>query len=231
MLKARADLALVAVLLAAQVTVGYALLDRRAQGHTLTPPPTREVALASALGDGEFFFRNGLLKLLNLGVTGGKLVPMKELDYDDLTGWFYLLDSLDPRSFVVPYLASYWYGFTPKTEDSRYVIDYLLARAAFDAKEGWRWRVQAMFFAKHRLGDLELALAIAEDLAASDDPEAPYWVEHMPAFMLESLGETEAALILLMSIMESKPEMSDDERFALQIAIDRLIEEPSGETQ
>lgn len=229
MLRTRGDLALVAALLAAQVTVGFGLLDRRAQERTLAPPPTREVALASALGDGEFFFRTGLLKLINLGVTGGELVPMKELDYGDLTGWFYLLDSLDPRSVTVPSLAAYWYGFTPKTADSRYIIDYLLSRAEFDAHDGWRWRVQAMFFAKHRLGDLELALAIAQDLAARDDPEAPYWVEHMPAFMLEGLGENEAALILLVSIMESKPEMSGDERFALQIAIDRLTEEPSGE--
>lgn len=231
MVRSRGDLALVTVLLAAQVLVGYGLLDQRAQHRTLTPPPSHDVALAGALGDGEFFFRNGLMKLINLGVTGGELVPMKELDYGDLTGWFYLLDSFDPRSVGVPYLAAYWYGFTPITSDSRYIIDYLLARAAFDAHDGWRWRVQAMFFAKHRLGDLELALAIAEDLAARDDPEAPYWVKHLPAFMLESLGEHETALILLMSIMESKPDMSDDERFALQVAIDRLTEETSGETK
>ena len=231
MTPARANLAFLAFVLVAQVLVGFGLLDRRASQPALTPPPTREVAVASALGDGEFFFRNGALKMLNIGVGGGELVPMRDLDYADLTGWFSLLDSLDPRSLVVPYLAAYWYGFTPNTADARYIITYLLERAAQDEAYGWRWRVQAMFLAKHRLGDLRLALAIAEDLASRDDPQAPYWVKHMPAFMMESLGEREAALILLTGIMESKPDMSDDERDALNRAIERLNEEASGETR
>ena len=225
------NLAFLALVLAAQVLVGLGLLDTRARQAALEPPPSHGVALASTLGDGEFFFRKGVLKLMNVGVSGGELVPMKDLDYAALTGWFHLLDRFDPRSLAVPYLAAYWYGFTPNVTDSRYIIDYLLARAEFDTKEGWRWRVQAMFFAKHRLGDLELALEIAEDLAGRDGPEAPYWVEHMPAFMLEGLGEREAALILLVGIMESKPDMSDDERDALTRAIDRLTEEPFGETK
>jgi len=225
------NLAFLAVVLTAQVLVGYGLLDRRASQMVLTPPPSHEVALASALGDGEFFFRKGVLELTNIGVTGGTLVPMKELDYADLTGWFSLLDTFDPRSMAVPYLAAYWYGFTPNRPDSRYVIDYLLARAEIDPLQGWRWRVQAMFFAKHRLGDLDLALEIAENLAARDDPEAPFWVKHMPAFMLEGMGEREAALILLAGIMESKPDMADDERQILIDAIERLTEETSGETK
>ena len=199
------------------------------------PPEGVNIAPGGAIGSDiviEVIEQRCGTALAQFGVTGGELVPMRELDYGDLTGWFSLLDSFDPRSLTVPYLAAYWYGFTPNTPDARYIIDYLLSRATFDAKHGWRWRVQAMYLAKHRLGDLELALSIAEDLAARDDPEAPYWVEHMPAFMLEGLGEREAALILLMSIMESTPDMSDDERDALNRAIERLNdEEPSGETR
>ena len=231
MTQARGNLAFLAFVLAAQVLVGYGLLDRRAASEALAPPPSHDVALASALGDGEFFFRKGVLMLANIGVSGGVLVPMKELDYADLTGWFSLLDSFDARSMAVPYLASYWYGFTPNTADSRHVIDYLLARAAIDPQEGWRWRVQAMFLAKHRLEDLDLALAIAQDLAGRDDPRAPFWVAHMPAFILNDMGESEAALILLGGIMESKPDMTDDERAILSEAIERLNQEMSGETQ
>ena len=230
MLRARGDLLVLVLLLACQIAVGAGLLDRRARNVVIAPAPSQEAGLAGALGDGQFLFRHGVLKLLNVGVTGGELVPMKELDYELLTGWMYLLDSLDPRSLIVPYLAAYWYGFTPDTEDSRAIIDYLLARAEIDPAHGWRWRVQALYFAKHRLGDLDLALAIAEDLAARDDPAAPYWVEHMPAFVLEEMGEREAALILLVGIMESEPNLSDDERDALTRAIERLRAEPIEET-
>lgn len=227
----RRDVLLVVLALSCQLLVGAWLLDHRARAAVLAPPPTEAGALASALGDGEFFFRNGVLKLLNMGVTGGDLVPMKELDYRDLTAWFGLLDRLDARSIVVPYLASYWYGHTPSRPDSRYVIDYLLERAEIDPKHGWHWRVVAMHLADHRLQDQALALAIAEESAALDDPEAPYWVEHMPAFLLEGLGEREAALILLVGILETKPDLSDEERDALARAIDRLEADTSGETQ
>lgn len=227
----RRDALLLALLLAGQLMIGAWLLDHRAQARVLPPPPTLEGAFASALGDGEFFFRNGVLKILNVGVTGGELVPMKELDYGDLSGWFLLLDRLDSRSIIVPYLASYWYGFTPNRPDARYVIDYLLERAAIDPLHGWEWRVVAMYLAQHRLQDLALALEIAEESAALEDPEAPYWVAHMPAFLMEGLGEREAALILLVSILETKPDLSAEERDALTRAIVRLQEDTSGEMQ
>lgn len=227
----RRDLLLLALPLACQVLVGAWLLDHRAQASVLPPPPSEAGALASALGDREFFFRNGVLKVLNVGVTGGDLVPIRELDYGTLAAWFRLLDRLDSRSIIVPYLASYWYGHTPNRPDSRHVIDYLLERAAIDPSHGWHWRVVAMYLADHRLQDQALALAIAEETAARDDPEAPYWVVHMPAFVLEGLGEREAALILLVGILESKPDLSDEERDALARAIDRLESDTFGETQ
>ena len=53
----------------------------------------------------------------------------------------------------------------------------------------------------------------------------------MPAFILNDMGDSEAALILLGGIMESKPDMADDERAILSEAIERLNQEMSGETQ
>lgn len=219
----------VVVMLAAQLAVGGALLERQAMTTVLPPAPTVDGARASALGDGEFFFRNGVLKLLNVGVTGGDLVPLRELDYAALAGWMRLLDRLDARSNIVPYLAAYWYGYTPNKPDSRHIVGYLLERAEVDASHGWQWRVMAMHLAKHRLEDDALALEIAQDLAARDDPAAPYWTAHMPAFVLEGMGEREAALILLVGILETKPDLSDDERDALLRAIDRLTDDTSGD--
>jgi len=229
MTRHRGDALLLALPLAAQALVGVWLMERQAMAEVLPPPPTEAGAVASALGDGEFFFRNGVLKVLNVGVAGGELVPLKDLDYGELAAWFLLLDKLDARSTIVPYLAAYWYGHTPNRPDSRYIVDYLLERAEIDARHGWHWRVVAMYLARHKLQDLDLALGIAEDLAARDDPEAPYWVAHMPAFVLERMDEREAALILLVGILETKPDLSDEERDALLRAIDRLNNDTSGE--
>jgi len=209
-------------LFAGQIYVGSLLLDKREQASTVISPPSYEAALAISLGDREFFFRNGALHLINLGVSGGRAVPLKDLDYEALEAWFHLLDAFDSRSNLVPVIAGYWFGFTQNTADVRHVIDYLLARAEIDEETGWRWRMQAMYLAKHRMGDLDLALEIATDAAERDDPNAPFFMAQMPAFVLEDLGEEEAALILLLAIQEANPDLPDDEARFLQIAIDRL---------
>lgn len=214
--------AVLVILLAGQVAAASIMLPMRTHGPAITPAPSYRVALASALGDGEFFFRNGVMKLMNAGVTGGDVVPLRNFDYAALTSWFYLLDRLDIRSMTVPILAAYWYGFTPKTEDSRYIIDYLLSRAAQDPEHAWQWRTQAVYFARHRLHDLPLALSIAKALAADPNPNAPFWTKQMPAFVMLQMGDRQAALILLRSQLDNTPDLNADERAFLKKSIDRL---------
>ena len=216
------DTLLLVAIFSAQVLVASTMLEFRERSEPIAVPPGFETGLAVSLGDGEFFFRSSALHLINAGVSGGQVVPLKDLDFARLQDWFFLLDRFDARSNLVPVLAGYWFGFTQHRPDARYVVDYLLARAENDPEQGWRWRLQAIYLAKHRIEDLELALEIAEATAAIDDPNAPFFLKQMPAFVLEDMGEAEAALILLQSIMATHPDLPDDEARFLQIAIDRM---------
>lgn len=216
------DMLLLVALFSAQVLVATTMLEQREQTEPIAVPPGYETGLAVSLGDGEFFFRSSALHLINAGVSGGQAIPLKNLDFARLQDWFFLLDRFDSRSNLVPVLAGYWFGFTQHRPDARYIVDYLLARAEIDPEQGWRWRLQAIYLAKHRIGDLDLAFEIAQSSAAIDDPNAPFFLKQMPAFVLEDMGEEEAALILLQSIMATHPELPDDEARFLQIAIDRI---------
>ena len=216
------EVLLLIVLICAQVLVATTWLEQRKLTEPIAPPPSYETGLAVSLGDGEFFFRSSALHLINAGVSGGQAIPLKNLDFERLQAWFFLLDRFDPRSNLVPVLAGYWFGFTQYRPDARFIVDYLLARAENDPDDAWRWRLQAIFLAKHRIGDLDLALEIAEFTAALDDPNAPFFLKQMPAFVLEDMGDQEAALILLQSIMATHPDLPDDEARFLQIAIDRM---------
>lgn len=216
------DTLLLVAIFAAQVLVASTMLEYRERTEPITIPPSYETGLAVSLGDGEFFFRSSAMHLTNAGVSGGQTIPLKDLDFARLQEWFFLLDRFDSRSNLIPVLAGYWFGFTQYRPDARYIIDYLLARAENDPEQAWRWRLQAIYLAKHRVEDLDLALEIAEATAATDDPNAPFFLKQMPAFVLEDMGEEEAALILLKTIMATHPDLPDDEARFLQIAIDRM---------
>ena len=56
--------------------------------------------------------------------------------------------------------------------------------------------------AKHRLQDMSLALAYA-DAIASRATRAPHWARQMRIFLLEDMGEKEAATILLGGLLAS----------------------------
>ena len=62
----------------------------------------------------------------------------------------------------------------------------------------------AVFIAKHRLKDLDLALELARDLRIqASGPGVPPLVRQMELFVLEDIGDIESAKILLGSFLES----------------------------
>ena len=68
----------------------------------------------------------------------------------------------------------------------------------------WRWLAHAAIVAKHRLDDPRLALAYANAIATeANDASVPSWARQMHIFLLEDLGEREAAKILLGGLLAS----------------------------
>jgi hypothetical protein len=210
-----------AVLLAAQLCFWY-------QTHNVLPDmavvedvPGKAAVDALSLGDTQFYFRVLVLELQNMGDTYGRFTPLFKYDYDKLTQWFYLLDSLDNRSDLLPTLASYYYSQTQHHEDVRYLVDYLYHYAADRPEQKWWWLVQASYLAGHRLNDQDLALRVAEPLTRAH--AIPVWAQQMPAFIHEQRGEYKDALVIMENILKDVDHIPPNELKFMRYFIEERI--------
>lgn len=156
----------------------------------LVPPvPSRVFISTLSFGDKEFLFRVLATRLQNSGDVFAGFVSLKNYDYSRIYQWLKLLDYLNDKSNFTPALASYYYSQTPKSEDVRYIVNYLDERAATNNEGQWWWLIQAIYIAKNQLYDINLALDLAHKVSKTTDQNAPFWVKQMPAFIAEQAGD------------------------------------------
>jgi hypothetical protein len=168
------------------------------------------VARASALGrptavswfrvisDGEPI---GLAQMLVLYLQAfdnqpGISVPFRDLDYGAVEQWLSTALELDPVSQYPVMLAAQVYAQVPDERKQRQMLDFMHREFLRDPEKRWRWLAHAAIIAKHRLKDMPLALQYAEDITRHAK-SALGWARQMRIFILEDMGETEAAAVLL----------------------------------
>lgn len=173
----------------------------RAAWENVPYPPSKNGIVMAALGDQQLAYRVLGMMLQNFGEIGGRSTKFEDYNYENLGKWFFLADSLDPKSNFVPLLAAYYFGATKVKEDLDHVIDYLAHVGKRNYGQHWRWLSQAMFIAKFQQEDHEKALALAYDLADMWTDDMPAWAKQMPAFILADMGQKESALALLLSLI------------------------------
>lgn len=177
----------------------------------LNVPPAPHVFSQSVSGGGdeEFSYRLYSVFLQNFGDMGGKITPLKDYDYDHLSDWFFALDGLSGRSNYVPFLAAYYFSAVQDDQKLRPLIAYLEHAGNNTQGQKWRWLAQAVFLARFRLGDYDLALSLAEKLENLDNPDMPFWARHMSVYVMTAKGEKEAAYQLILSILQDGVDTMD----------------------
>lgn len=179
------------------------------RGVPTVPSYTR--IINNYLGDQQLGYRAMSIKIQNFGDTGGQTISIKNFDYDQLFRWFSLGTQLDARSNYLPSLAAYYYGAIDDEEKLRHVVDYL-SEVGNSAENGkWRWLAQAVFLARFKIEDQELALNLAYKLAALEGDQLPIWTDQMPAFVLAKVGEEKAALDIITTIMATDKTLVQNE--------------------
>jgi hypothetical protein len=169
------------------------------------PVPSRSGAVMMTLGDPEFSYRSLALILQNLGDVGADTTPLKDYNYPELGQWFSLLNSLDPVSDHVPFIAAYYFGASRVPKDVAVVVKYLSAVGQDPRGEKWRWLGHAVYLAQHRMYDFDLALKLAYTLAKMPNSATfPQWARDMPAFVLEKKGDKEAARELMENMLATE---------------------------
>ncbi len=175
--------------------------DFRAEWHIIPPVPSESRAQSFAIGDRQLAFRMISVMLQNFGDTGGRVTPLEDYDFDDLTRWLRLSSMLDPESSFTPYLAALYFGGVQKPSMLPPLLEYLSDAGQRPGGENWRWLAHAAYLARFRMKNMDLALKYARQLAALPGDQ-PVWTRQMPGFILNSTGNKDEALEIMVKIIK-----------------------------
>lgn len=217
-------LAVVVAALAGSAGIGRQLAGQGPGALSLAEPPRAGALRLQAMGDGQAAFRAHALRLQHLGNLGGRIVPYKDIDYPRVAAWFRVLDRLDARADVVPSTAALLYGNTQTPGELRPIVAYLAQHARRAPGREWRWMAHAIYLARHRLGDGELALKLARELSAFDAETIPGWARHMEVIVLAEVGRERAARALVTRLLGDAGDVAPAERRWLKYFLERELQ-------
>ena len=200
-------LPVLAVLIASlviQVCWSYAQPRTAATAETLPDAPDTRLLRLYGLGEPDVLAKILMLWLQAFDNQPGVSIPFARLDYARVVNWLDALLDLDNR-FQYPLLsASRVYTETPDDAGKRQMLEFVHRRFRDDPKRRWPWMAHAVYVAKHRIKDLQLALKYANALRLNvGSGAAPSWVTQMEIFVLEDLGEIESARIIIGGLLAS----------------------------
>ncbi|HKA44627.1 MAG TPA: hypothetical protein VKF40_21765 [Burkholderiales bacterium] len=173
-----------------------------ARAEALAAPPATFVIRAASLGEPITLAQLLTLYLQAFDNQPGISIPFLELDYGRVILWLTTILDLDPIGQYPLLMASQLYGQTPDAAKQRQMCDFVLRQFEHDPDRRWRWLAHCAIMAKHRLKDTRLALTYAESIARKGR-HASNWARQMRIFILEDLGEREAATVLLGGLLAS----------------------------
>jgi len=126
----------------------------------------------------------------------GISVPFRDLDYEAVEAWLRTALEIDPSSHYPLMMAAHLYAQVPDNGKQRRMLAFVHREFLRDPERRWRWLAHAAIVAKHRLKDMALALAYADDIARHAN-SAQSWAKQMRIFIREDMGELESAAVLL----------------------------------
>jgi len=184
--------------IALALQIGMQLLQPKpvARAEALEAPPTTEAFRIASFGEPVALAELTTLYLQAFDNQPGISVPFRELDYGRVIQWLTAIIGLDPVGQYPLLLASQVYLQVPDPERQRLMGAFVHEQFLRAPNERWRWLAHVSIMAKHRLHDDALALRYAADITRLS-PWAPSWARQMQIFILEDIGEIEAAKIML----------------------------------
>src|SRR5262245_25579546 len=200
----RAVLALLALGLAAQITLKATAPSPRAAAQDLPPVPGIGTLRLASFGDPVALAKALMLYLQAFDYQSWSRMPYRDLDYARLETWLAAILELDPDGQYPLLAASRLYAEVPIESKQRSMLEFVYRQFLLDPNRRWPWLAHATVIAKHQLHDLPLALryaqAIQRDAVA---PNVPAWARQMQAFILEDLNELEAARLVIGGYLQS----------------------------
>jgi hypothetical protein len=198
----RAVWAVLAAALALQVGWQAASPRPVATASALPPAPSATWLRAASLGEPIALSEMLVLYLQAFDNQPGVSIPFRDLDYGAVEAWLAAALDLDPVGQYPLMMAAHLYAQVPVEAKQRRMLEFVHQAFLRDPDRRWRWLAHAAIVAKHRLHDVPLALRYAEDITRYARA-ASGWARQMRIFILEDMGEGEAAAVLLGGLLES----------------------------
>ena len=173
-----------------------------ARAEALPQPPSVATLRAMSLGEPIALAQLATLYLQAFDNQPGISIPFRDLDYPRVAAWLEAILGLDPVAQYPLLMASQLYAQVPDEPKQRLMLDFVHREFLRDPDRRWRWLAHCAIVAKHRLRDLPLALAYADDIARRAKA-ASNWARQMRIFILEDMGELDSATILLGGLLAS----------------------------
>jgi hypothetical protein len=184
------------VALVAQIAWQAAAPKPAGAASELSRPLDSSVLRVLSFGEPIAFAELLVLYLQAFDNQPGISVPFRDLDYDAVEAWLQTALELDPSSQYPLMMAAHLYAQVPDDAKRRRMLAFVHRQYLRDPERRWRWLAHAAIIAKHRLKDMPLALSYAEDITRHSK-SAQSWAKQMRIFILEDMGETESAAVLL----------------------------------
>lgn len=136
-----------------------------------------------------------------------------QIDYSLLVEWLDRISEISAGTEYPMLLASRVYTSTSDREQLRRILAFIERRFDDDPQLHWRRLAEASVIARHRLGDLDMALGMARKLARQPDSvDMPRWARDFEFLLLAELNELEAAIAIIQALLQTEAVNDPDER-------------------
>ena len=142
----------------------------------------------------------------------GKHILYDRLDYQKLVEWMDQIYLINPQSEYPMMLASRIYSQTRDKDRLRIILEYIDRTFEQNPQLHWRRLAEASVIAKHQLGDMRLALKMAQKI--SNQPatiKIPRWARDLEFILLGDMNEYESAITIIIALLQSKSVKDPDE--------------------
>lgn len=192
-----------------------------AKAEALGDPAAPAVLQPLALGEPIALAQVLTLYLQAFDNQPGVSIPFRDLDYTRVIAWLDAILGLDPIGQYPLLMAAQIYSQVPDPARQRQMCEFVRRQFERDPERRWRWLAHCAIMAKHRLRDVRLALAYADAITLRAR-RASGWARQMRIFILEDLGEVEAATVLLGGLLASGEVTEPKEIHFLAERLERL---------
>ncbi len=206
------------ILFGLQVLVHQATMYQKAVNYRpLASPFAATIYQGLSMGSEQLFSYLLAIRLQLHDNQAGKHIRYSQLDYQRLVDWLDQIYQLNTQSEYTMLLASRVYSQTRDKARLRTILEYIDRTFIQNPQLHWRRLAEASVIAKHQLGDLQLALQMADKLSSQPaSVEMPRWARDIQFILLGDMNEFETAIMIIVALLQSEAVNDPDEARFLQ---------------